>query len=887
MGAAGEVLQFVLVTTKRIYRKPLAKVLGLILGAVALHASAQTTAIGGTVYDPRTSDALPLPNVLVYITSGAVAPMPSGVQCLTYSPPKGAVVYAYTGVDGTFTLTDVPINAGYTLVIQAGKWRRQFAVTVDSNPLSGLNLHMPSNHSQGDMPMIAIATGAADGVECVLRDMGIEDSEFTDDNGTTNAGGHIHLYQGSGGAGAFISPLTPFDTTLTSSGANLGSYDMVMFPCQGGAYVQSDAALSNMVDYTNAGGRLFTTHFSYAWLDSDSPYDSQFPPVANWNPNFSYLQPDPGTATINTSFTDGATLAQWLENAGGTYNNQPDQVQISTLRHDIASVIPPTQSWVNLNDPADGNPVMQITFNTPVSAAAANQCGRVLFTEYHVRNLDGQGQTYPNECPAGPMSPQEEMLEYALFDLTTFVKPVVVPTLTVAFNPSPLVVKLGDTTKVVTIKATNTSTNTAIDPSAMLSIKLPDGLAAVGLTDATKGWICTLNTLTCTRTSSIPSTASDSVTLTLSVGTPPPSGSTPSIQAIISSPTFSNDVTGIDPVIFQQKSKINWPAPASIVYGTALSSLQLDATATEPGSIVYSPAVGTVLPAGEHLLTAVFTPSDDSDFTPSTASVILTVMPAIPVVSVSPTPNPAYVSNAVTITASVPSPAISTSGIVTFYDGVTQLGSSALNVGTAALTTTALTMGDHSITAVFSGDPNYVPSASTAMKETVQDFSIATAGSASDTPTILPGGTASYALVVSPLGGATLAGALQLSVDGLPPNTITEFDPAVVAANSGTTNVTLHVTTPKLAAVETDRSPWDRGAIPMALGLILLPFASRLRKARKLWLPMVLLAITGAALAWGVAGCGGFTYTPKNYSVTVKASAGNLSHTAAVKLTVK
>ena len=31
------------------------------------------------------------------------------------------------------------------------------------------------------MPYIAIATGSVDGAECVLRDMGISDSEFTDD----------------------------------------------------------------------------------------------------------------------------------------------------------------------------------------------------------------------------------------------------------------------------------------------------------------------------------------------------------------------------------------------------------------------------------------------------------------------------------------------------------------------------------------------------------------------------------------------------------------------------------------------------------------------------------------------------------------------------------
>jgi hypothetical protein len=43
---------------------------------------------------------------------------------------------------------------------------------------------------------------------------------------------------------------------------------------------------------------------------------------------------------------------------------------------------------------------------------------------------------------------------------------------------------------------------------------------------------------------------------------------------------------------------ITWPAPAAITYGTALSALQLNATASVAGAFVYSPAAGTVLGGG-------------------------------------------------------------------------------------------------------------------------------------------------------------------------------------------------------------------------------------------------------------------------------------------------
>jgi uncharacterized protein YjdB len=43
---------------------------------------------------------------------------------------------------------------------------------------------------------------------------------------------------------------------------------------------------------------------------------------------------------------------------------------------------------------------------------------------------------------------------------------------------------------------------------------------------------------------------------------------------------------------------ITWATPADLVYGAALSGTQLNATASVPGTFVYSPAAGTVLNAG-------------------------------------------------------------------------------------------------------------------------------------------------------------------------------------------------------------------------------------------------------------------------------------------------
>jgi hypothetical protein len=78
---------------------------------------------------------------------------------------------------------------------------------------------------------------------------------------------------------------------------------------------------------------------------------------------------------------------------------------------------------------------------------------------------------------------------------------------------------------------------------------------------------------------------------------------------------------------------ITWPTPAAITYGTALSAAQLDATASVPGSFVYSPAAGTVLGAGANTLHATFTPADTTDYTTRTATQIVTVSKAVPVIT--------------------------------------------------------------------------------------------------------------------------------------------------------------------------------------------------------------------------------------------------------------
>ncbi|HEV2323513.1 MAG TPA: kelch repeat-containing protein [Terracidiphilus sp.] len=94
-----------------------------------------------------------------------------------------------------------------------------------------------------------------------------------------------------------------------------------------------------------------------------------------------------------------------------------------------------------------------------------------------------------------------------------------------------------------------------------------------------------------------------------------------------------NDLWELEVPNFVVTPGITWPAPAAIIYGTALSDAQLDATANVPGTFTYSPAAGTVLNVGTQTPSVTFTPADTTDYTTATATVQLTVNQATPTLS--------------------------------------------------------------------------------------------------------------------------------------------------------------------------------------------------------------------------------------------------------------
>ena len=388
------------------------------------------TTISGIVFDPAGKN--PLYNVIVYIPNAPVQPLPAGATCdacgaLASGSP---IVTALTGPDGRFTLTHVPTGGDIPLVMQLGKWRKRLVVpfvapcqtTYMADPSI---MRLPAKQSEGDMPQIAISTGGCDPFECLLLKIGIDPSEFTEAGGP----GKVHVYQGTGGA--YLSETTTPSATLWAS-PSLASYDMMINACECGEEPaeKPQSSIDNMVAYANAGGRLFNTHYHYYWIDP-TKIATQAPVAANpaWQSTASFEPEQDGTSSIDgyidETFPKGAAFAQWLFDVGGSTDE--GIFPIDQARYNAQSANPPSTQWVNNPNTGEtavaGNALLHYTFNTPVGVPPSLQCGKVLYSDFHVVSTSmGNAAAFPKECAVGPMSPQELALEFMLFDLSACIQ---------------------------------------------------------------------------------------------------------------------------------------------------------------------------------------------------------------------------------------------------------------------------------------------------------------------------------------------------------------------------------------------------------------------------------------------------------------------------------
>jgi hypothetical protein len=429
----------------------------------------QKTTVTAKVYDP--AGKVPLYDVAVYVPNTNVDPIATGPTCDNCATPVSGqpVASALTDPTGQFVMQDVPVGTNVPLVIQIGKWRRVVTLpevkACQDNPFNDpTTFRLPAKQSEGNIPRIALAAGGADSLECLLRRIGIDDSEFTLPSGPGRVNLYVHDIYGTAGintpTSAYASggSFPPFSGLFTSINAVAGggledagidplaAYDIVVVSCQGsqeaGRAVTS-AEKEGLKTFVDSGGRAFLSHYNYSWLrggeidggkdivpsaegaqiDLQTKYtQTPFPPIAVWEDptTLTYAPGGDGTYLVDTSFPKGTAMASWLFNVGASTTQ--GSVALVNVKNPATSVITNVgQRWIYAN----GMGTPYISANTPIEEAATpdKQCGRVVHTGIHVATSAGDkmGPPFPTGCVSSPLTDQEKVMEFLFFDLSSCV----------------------------------------------------------------------------------------------------------------------------------------------------------------------------------------------------------------------------------------------------------------------------------------------------------------------------------------------------------------------------------------------------------------------------------------------------------------------------------
>ena len=296
------------------------------------------------------------------------------------------------------------------------------------------------------------------------------------------------------------------------------------------------------------------------------------------------------------------------------------------------------------------------------------------------------------------------------------------------------------------------------------------------------------------------------------------------------------------------------------------------------------------LVGGSHGITANYV-GDTNDATSVSGTVSVSVTdPTLIATTIGLQVSPAtpQVGQSVQLTATL-APAAAT-GIVSFLDQGTVIGTANISSGTATFTVTGLSGGSHSIAAHYPGDANYAAAISTAEATTVStpgDFSLATGVTSAQ---LNSGSSVTIPITVSPTDGFNQPVTLTCSIPAA--LVACSFESSAVATANGpvVANVIVQYTASgAFAAQDESRHRNPTSALYEAVVLGTCGAASCRRRrggtARKGRYPILILFLLAMVTGCGNPGSASEVHR-SDLSMTITATSGSISHTTAVTLVV-
>ena len=154
------------------------------------------TTLTGKVFDP--AGKVPIYNATVYVPNGELKPITAGLgatcdRCDS-TDLSNPIAVARTDATDAFTPTDIPANADFTIVMPmangAAGDRSESRQLPNGHRRRG-NHAPPAQLPGGRYSANRAVDGLADPLECLLRKIGLEDSEF----GIAGSPARVHLFK--------------------------------------------------------------------------------------------------------------------------------------------------------------------------------------------------------------------------------------------------------------------------------------------------------------------------------------------------------------------------------------------------------------------------------------------------------------------------------------------------------------------------------------------------------------------------------------------------------------------------------------------------------------------------------------------------------------------